>query len=422
MLKKRLLGAALAVAMVGSLSPTAYARSGSPDVVIEWNQLLQTWVPGTLGLQTPKYFAMLHVAIFDAINSIERGYSPYYTKVSVQASASSEAAAAQAAHDVLVALIPSATSAFDTALANRLAGIPEPSKSQGIQAGTQVAMDVLNWRTNDGWEVPPPAYVLPPLPGLWQPTPPGNLAATFTQFPGVKPFALLTPTQFLPPRQPELTSEQYAKDVNEVKEIGSVSSTTRTPEQTQLALLWAGVISRTGLFAIWNNIARDAAIGQGSDLIETARMYVLLNVSINDGLQTSYSSKFTYGLWRPVTAIRRAAEDLNPATEPDTGWLPLLITPPYPSHAGNMACVGASAATALALNFGTDDIPVTAKWLGNATNPDVSVDFDGFWAVAVSQALSRVHGGIHYTFEETASQQACPKVAMFVYKNYMRPR
>ena len=142
---------------------------------------------------------------------------------------------------------------------------------------------------------------------------------------------------------------------------------------------------------------------------------------INDGLQTSHTSKFVYALWRPVTAIPKADEDLNPLTMADPTWMPLLTTPTYPSHAGNMACVGASAARALANVFGTNDIAITARWLGTAGNPDVSRNYPGFWQLAVDQALSRIYGGIHFTFENEASQESCPKVADYVFDNYMTP-
>ena len=413
---KRIVAAAILTAM--AVSPAA---ADDRAVVIEWNQLLQSTAPGTLGLQGPRYFAMLHIAMFDAVNSIERTYVQYVVKVDDSQGASSEAAAAQAAHDVLSALIPGSRSVYDAALAARLATIPPGLAQQGSAVGAKVAQLVLAWRQNDGWATPPPAYVLPPFTGLWQPTPPANAAAAFTQFPKVKPFATLSATQFLHEVPPTLTSTRYATDFNEVKEIGAVGSLTRTDDQTLVARLWAGVVTPTSLFMLWNNVARDAAESQGLGLIETARIFVLLNVSINDGLQTSHTGKFIYGLWRPVTAIRRAGEDLNPLTDADPAWLPLITTPAYPSYPGNMACVGASAATALALGLGNNDIPITAVWR-NLTGPDYVRHYSGFWQIAAEQANARVYGGIHYRFDNEASQEACPKVAGFVYANYMRPR
>ena len=143
---------------------------------------------------------------------------------------------------------------------------------------------------------------------------------------------------------------------------------------------------------------------------------------IDDGLQTSHTSKFVYGLWRPVTAIRRADEDLNSLTDPDTSWTPLLTTPPYPSHAGNQACVGASAARALALFHGRDAVPFNAAWTGSGGNPDVTRAYSGFWQMAEDQANSRVYGGIHFSFENEASQETCVRVPEFVFAHFMRQR
>jgi hypothetical protein len=149
---------------------------------------------------------------------------------------------------------------------------------------------------------------------------------------------------------------------------------------------------------------------------------VLVNVAINDSVQTSHTSKFVYQLWRPVTAIRRADEDFNLATDADPGWSPLITTPTYPSYAGNMASVGAGAATALRLALGTDDVPVTVLWLGSTGQPDVTRNFAGFWELAQTQADSRVHGGIHYRFDNVAGQQSAIKVATFVFNNFMLSR
>jgi hypothetical protein len=295
--------------------------------------------------------------------------------------------------------------------------------------GARVAREILEWRANDGWAAVLPPYVLPPFPGLWQPTPPNNPVATFTDLQSVAPMALLTATQFLPPPPPTLTSEQYAADFNEVARLGKSDSADRTAEQTATARLWHGVaasgaagVTASNLWQIWNNIARDLARDRGLSLVETARFFALVNVSMHDGIQTAQTSKFVYRLWRPVTAIRNADVDLNDATDSDPTWLPLLITPPYPSYAGNMSTVGASAATTLALLFGTNDIPIAATWRQSDGQPDVTHYFDGFWQAAEEQAISRVYGGIHFQFDEEAGQGIGRKVGEFVFKNFMTPR
>jgi hypothetical protein len=394
---------------------------GDREVVIEWNGLLEGTVPNSAGVTLPRYYAMMHIAMFDAVNSIEGGYTPYRTKVHAPRAASSEAAAAQAARDVLVALLPAGQATFDTALQARLASI-NPARAQlGAQVGREVAQKILEWRANDGWATPQ-SYTPPPLPGIWRPTPPNFPTAGFVQAGDAKPFGLPTPYYYLPRRPPELDSQEYADAVNDIMAIGGVNSTVRTAEQTQLARAWASVNYRQQWSAIWNNVTRDTARTKELDLIETARLFALLNATIQDSVQTSQASKFVYQLWRPVTAIQKADEDMNPATTADPSWMPLLTTPPYPSYAGNMACIGAGASTLLAQFFGTNDIPVTARWTGINGNADVAMSYPGFWQLGEAQAVSREYGGIHFHFDTTASQEACPKVARYVFANYARPK
>ena len=413
------------LALVPAAAVNAHDRwSGQrdPEVVIEWNQLLTDTVPASVGLQSVRYYSMLHVAMFDAVNSIEADYGRFHTRIEAARGASADAAAAQAARDVLTALIPSQQATFDAALEARLARIPAGSAAQGRAVGQEVARRIIAWRTNDGWSSTPPPFVLPNLPGLWQPTPPANAPAAFTQFPSVRPFALLTATQFLPRRFPELPSERYASDFNEVKELGSATSATRNADETLLARAWAGIGYQSNPFTIWFRIGRDTARASRLSLVETARLFAGLSVAINDGLQTSYSSKLVYGFWRPVTAVRRADEDLNAATTADPGWLPLLPTPPYPSHSGNVACVSAAAARVLQRVYGRDDVAFSVTWTGIAPTPEYRRNYTGFWQAALDGARSRIVGGIHFTFESEASQEACPLVANWIFDFYMRPK
>lgn len=412
----------LAVAALIVIQPAqAHGSYDNPDVIIEWNQLLQANIPSTAGLLTPRYYAMMHIAMFDAANSVEEAYRPYHARVPSSRGASAEAAAAQAAHDVLAALIPAGKATFDTALQARLASIPSWRATQGMLVGRKVAQKILAWRENDGSNAPAPQYVLPALPGLWQPTLPAFQPPSFPQFGSVIPFGLLTSTQYLPKAPPTLTSAAYAADLDEVKRLGSATSTERTAEQTQLARLFAPQGYRTQHWAVWNNVARDAAQAQRWSLVETARLFAWVNASIHDGVQTSHTSKFIYGLWRPITAIQRADEDLNDATTADSSWLPLISTPPYPSHSSNQTCVGTSAARALARAFGTDEMSFVVTWSGIAPNADVSRSYTRFSQLATDQARSRVYAGIHFTFELTASEESCRKVADYVFEHYMRP-
>jgi hypothetical protein len=410
-----------------ALIPLAHAgnsptyRDNDPFVVTEWNTIAEGAIPASAGVTLPRTYAMMHIAMFDAVNSIEGGYTAYVVRVPAWHGASSEAAAAQAAHDVLTALLPAGAAGYDAALAARLANIHPLRAQLGVKVGREVAKKIVEWRSTDGWSTPQ-TFTPPALPGVWQPTPPAFAAAGFVQAGDARPFGLPTPYYYLPRRPPSLNSQEYADAVNEIKAIGGVTSTVRTAEQTLQARLWASVGYKDLWSGVWNQVTRSMAESRHLSLIESARLFALVNATMQDGVQTAQASKFVYQLWRPVHAIQRAGEDLNPMTDADPTWMPLLTTPPYPSYAGNMACIGASTARALSLFFGTNDLPFTVQWTGLNGNADVARPFTGFWQLAEHQAASREYGGIHYHFDSTASQEVCPKVAGYIFGNYMRPK
>jgi len=399
----------------------AFRDREDPAVVREWNELAEATIPASAGPTLPRPYAMMHIAMFDAVNSIEGGYTAYRVRLPAPRLASSEAAAAQAAHDVMSSLYPANAAKFDAALGARLATIHPLRAQLGAQVGKEVARKILEWRATDGWATPQ-TFTPPALPGIWQPTPPNFPAAAFVQAGDAKPFALPTPYYYLPRRPPALNSQEYADALNEIKAIGGATSTVRTEEQTLSARLWASVGYKENWGGVWNGVARTLSMSRKLSLIESTRMFALLNVSMMDGLQTAQASKFVYQTWRPVHAIQRAGEDLNPATDADPSWMPLLTTPPYPTYAGNMACIGASSARALALYFGTNDILVSYQWSSTDGVNFVARGFNGFWQLAEHQAASREYGGIHFHFDTTASQEVCPKVAGYVFANYMRPK
>ena len=422
MQKTTILRATLALAIVAATGHDVAANDSRADIVLEWNQLLQNTLPPPGNPLTPRFYAMMHIAMFDAINAIERDFEPYRVRLRSQTSGSPDAAAAQAAHDVLVALNPSAVSTYDAALAAQLGKQPSGYVRRGAEIGAHVAREILSWRENDGWVVSAfPPFTEPPLPGRWQPTPPANAAAAFTHLQQATPMALLSATQFLPSPPPSLTSARYAADLNELKLLGKSDSSARTDEQTSIARLWSGVGTTTGFFSVWNNVARDVVLGRQLSLVKAARVFVLVNVSIHDAIQTTQASKFVYGMWRPVTAIRAADADLNPETDSDSTWLPLINTPPYPSYAGNLATIGASAARVLQLVCGTNDVPLAVTWR-HPSAPDVTRHFAGFWEAAEEEAMARIYGGVHYRSDQDAGQEVGRSVAEFVFANVMRPR
>jgi hypothetical protein len=416
----------LAVVLATSLGLAHSARAQSAaDTVVEWNRILLTAlaVPGanppTVFITRP--IAMMHVAMFDALNSLDPQYDFYATRAAAPSGASQVAAAAQAAHDVLVALLPTQRASFDAALSAALAPIPATAASDGSLVGAAAARAILDLRANDGWSQTPPPYLLPDLAGYWQPTPPANAAAAFTHYPYVRGFIVSDARQLLVEPPPALTSSRYAADFNEVKAIGSATSATRTAVETQTAQLWAAVGTTTNANAAWNIALQDLTRTRGLTGLEAARMFALANMAAHDALLVSFTGKYTYGLWRPVTAIRGADRDGNAATEPDGTWSSLIVSPPYPTYPGNMACLGASQAQVLTRFFGRDNIPVSITW-AVAGGTGITRSYNGFRQIADEEARSRILGGIHFTFDTLASFGVCVPLGDYTVSNYLRPR
>src|SRR6476620_4145948 len=306
------------------------------NAVIEWNRTLLAIVrtPGAqpATIHSTRNFAILHAAVYDAINNIEPRFTPYLVRLpDVPRSASKIAAADQAAHDVLVSLYPAFQASLDTKLQQDFAQLPDNErKAQGAAVGQAVAAQLLAARSADGADVTPPPYVPGTQPGDYQLTPPNFAPADFTQWPQVTPFALARADVFRPGRPPALTSDRYTEVFNEVKSLGLIDSTTRTAEQTQIGMFWNGNIQD-----FWNEIAQTAVIAADLNLGQSARLFALLNISLADTTIAFFDAKYAYNFWRPVTAIRLAATDGNPQTDPDPTWLPLgTKTAPDPSYPG----------------------------------------------------------------------------------------
>ena len=411
------------VVLIGLVFPSA-VHAQVLETVIEWNRLCQTTVAGT---PTPTVFftrayAMSAIAVFDALNSIERVYQPYLVEVTASPDASRDAAVAQAAHDVLVALYPGSQATLDAALASTLSRVSGAGAAEGVRVGAEVARAVVDARRHDGWDRQPTPYMLPRLPGYYQVTPPQNATVTFTHYPDVQPFVVADHLRALSAAPPALTSEHYAADFNEVKALGSATSTTRTAEQTSIAQRWAAIGTSTQFQMVWNDVLRDLARRTNMSALDAARGYALLGMTMHDGLLVSFNGKFLYGLWRPVTAIREAATDGNPATEPDPNWLSLIPNPPYPTYPGNMTCMGAVASRTMQRVFGRDDVPFSVTWVGTGGAANITRPFNGFREMANEQARSRVYGGIHFEFDQLASFGSCIPIADYAFDNYMRSR
>lgn len=307
------------------LAPLAIPRVAPADVVTDWNK---TMVDALLVAHTPpqpgtRVGAIVQTAVFDAVNGIKGRYTQFHPEVvgaTAPRCASARAAAVGAAYTALVALFPAQKATFDAQLQ---ATLPEFSdddgdsnaRARGFAWGETVANAILAWRSNDGFNAVLPPYVVGPLPA-WQPTPPAFAPPVFRQFATMTPWAMTSPSQFLPPPPPALTSARYTADFNEVEAIGNAA--TATPENVATARFWNGQFDTVA--TMWNRAADALVADQHAKLVDNARRFALLNVSMADAVIAVWNAKNTYNAWRPITAIQHADIDGNPATTSDPGW------------------------------------------------------------------------------------------------------
>jgi membrane-associated phospholipid phosphatase len=408
-------------ASIATTAATSVAGSApSVNPVIEWNKTLLVIVR-TAGAQpstihSTRSFAILHAAIFDAVNNINGSFAPYLVHLTdVSPRASQPAAADQAAHDVLVSLYSTFQSTLDTELQQDLAQIPDgKNKTDGIAVGQNVAAQILAFRSNDGSGVNPPPYKTRKKPGFYQLTPPDFSAADFTHWPDVTPFAIIRPDDFLPGPPPELTSDEYTRVFNEVKSLGEIDSKTRTQEQTLIGQFWNGKIQN-----YWNEIAQTAASAQNLNLENSARLFALLNISLADSTIAFFEAKYVYQTWRPVTAVEKAGTDGNPKTRPDHDWLPLTTkTAPDPSYPGAHSAISFAGAEVLKSILGDRfTFDVTSESLQG-----VKRHFTSFSAAAQEAGLSRIYAGQHFRTDHMAGKGLGTKVAESIVDTILLPK
>jgi hypothetical protein len=389
--------------------------------VVQWNRTLLGIVrtPGAqpATIHPTRSFAIMHAAIYDAVNAIDRTHRPYLVRLSgVSRDASQEAAAAAAAHDVLVALYPAPAfkTALDAQLQQSLAQIPDGNdKTEGVRIGQTVAGRILALRSNDGSNAQPIHYVFGTAPGDYQSTPPNFPAQPqFTHWSRVTPFALERASQFRPGPPPALTSDTYSDAFNQIKSLGIVNSTTATADEALTGRFWNGAIQN-----YWNEIAQTASLAHGLTTAQNARLFALLNLSFADDVIAFYDAKYTYNFWRPVTAIRAADAGTNPETVADPNWLPEVgKTAPDPSYPGAHAVISAAGAEVLISFFERDhsEFNVTSEVLKG-----VERSFTSFSAAAEEATLSRIFGGQHFRFDLTTGQRLGREVADFVVDNFL---
>jgi hypothetical protein len=394
------------------------------DTVLEWNEVAvqATRVARLSPNAQTRALAMVHGAVFDAVNGIEGGYAPYLVTRRAPIWASEEAAAAVAAHDVLVGLLPAQQATLDAALVSSLAAVADgPAETAGVAYGKLVAGRMLAERADDG-STDVVTYVPGTGPDDWQPTPPAFAPAALPQWATVEPFGINSPDQFRADPPPSLDSPAFTQAFNQIKAIGAANSTTRTAEQTDIARFWAGPSGTVQPPGHWNSIARSVAGAQGNSLAQNARMMALLNIGMADALITAWDSKFEYSFVRPVTAIRNADNDGNPDTAADPAWSPLLTTPGHPSYMAAHSSLSATAATVLAEFYGNDAITFTSSAEISAGGPVITRSFNSFSQAAQEAGASRIYGGIHWAFDNQAGLKAGSSVGEFVADNLLRPR
>jgi len=383
------------------------------DVVTEWNNAALDAIRNghTPPPSASRSLAILHASIYDAVNGIARTHEPYLVQSAVPASASREAATSTAAHGALVSLFPAAAPSFDALHAAILAAIPDgPQKTAGIVWGEFVANQILVARANDDSDaiVPPPGGSGP---GVWVPTPPAFLPYLLPQWGFVAPFGMSSSSQFRPPGPPSLDSERYAADYNEVKELGAAVGSTRTEDQTQIALFWDDAAGTETPPGHWNSIAQIIGAAQGNTLEENARLFALLNIAMADAAICAWDAKYTFHFWRPVTAIAFA--------EPELNWASFIVTPPFPDYVSGHSTFSGAAATVLALFYGTEDLPFT---IGSDFLPGVYRSFPTCLDAAEEAAVSRLYGGIHFRSANEDGLQAGINIGEWAATHYLQPK
>jgi len=390
----------------------------SADMVIRWNSVLLDAVRAVQPAPPAgsRAMAIVSLAVYDAVNSIEGKYATYLTKVATSMATSKEAAVAQAAYRTLWALFPTYQATLDAELATSLGMVAAgPGKTAGITLGNTVATAILNLRSTDGSATVVP-YTPGANPGDWQPTPSAHAPALLPQWPLVKPFAMTKGSQYRPAAPPKLNSVAYATDFNEVLSLGSATSATRTADQTDIAKFWAGSGGTATPPGQWNMIAQAAAESRCLSINENARMFGLLNMALADAAITSWDAKYTFKMWRPVTAIRNADLDGNAATNKDAAWTSFLATPNHSTYTSGHSTFSGAGAAVLGAFFGTDQVPFVLK----SEVPGVADrGFSGFKHAAAEAGMSRIYGGIHFSFDNVEGLKAGEKVGQLVANSFL---
>jgi hypothetical protein len=386
------------------------------DVVSDWNETAESIFVTKSDIAAINY-ALVHLAIYDAVNAIERRHKHTVYAVhptSTTTGASQLAAAASAAYTILSQLYPDQAALLDQAYANSLVGIRDgTAKTRGIAVGEEVAMGLLELRQNDGRNAIFGSYTFTYDPGDYMATPPGFPSPIAPALGNVKPFALKRASQFRAEGPPDLTSSKYWVEFREVKALGSATSTVRTPEQTETAMFYF-----EGPTTFWTRNYRTFIRGQGLSINDEARLYAMLSTAYADALIGCWDSKYYYNAWRPVSAIQNADIDRNPSTVADPNWEPLGGTPPHPEYPSAHACNTSAMNTVLGEFYGTRNIPMTLTSLIPDAHPR---HFDDLNQQLYEVVGARIWAGFHFRSANVAGVDLGSKVGTYIANNYFLP-
>jgi PAP2 superfamily len=398
--------------VVPAVIVTALAGPASADVMTDWNEKAVAFVTKRTMLppQVERVVASMHVAMFDAINSIERRYTPYLAQLATAKEASKQAAAAAAGGTVLAALLANGGKDVTPALTEYLAALPAGAdKTAGIALGEAVAAKVLGARANDG-SAAPDAYRPKARPGVYVPTP----ITASSMWPNVTPFAMTGPAQFRPQPPILLTGDEWARDYNEIKQLGGNKSPQRSARQTEDARFWL----MTGPVSYYPMV-RQLVAAKNMDLVDSARFMALASTAAADAYIAVFDAKYHYDFWRPITAIRNGDADDNPATERDATWQPIANTPMHPEYSCAHCISSAAIASVIESTLGSADIPEVV--MTSPTAPGVTHRWTNVWAYADEVAMARIYAGFHYRFSARVGQDMGRRIGQHVVKIILQP-
>lgn len=390
---------ALAVALASSLGATCVRA----DVIAPWSVQADTIGADKQLVNVPnaRGQTMMHLAIFEAVNAVERRYRPYRLDLSAPGGASKEAAAASAAYDVLLVLHPDQKAALEALRASSLAAVPDSdAKAQGIELGRQAAAGIVALRAGDGIGAAE-AYRPHAVPGVYVPT---AIPIELTSG-NVTPFAMRSGAQFRPGPPPALTSATWTRDLNEIREFGARNSAKRSAEQTEIARFWFQTGPRT-----YNPIVRQLVQARQLDLVDAARLYSFAAMAAHDAFVAVFDAKYAYDLWRPITAIRNADLTANAATPREAGWLPLGATPMHPEYPCAHCIVSSAVATVLQAAVGNEvDFTLTSP-----TAPGVTRRWTRLQHYSDEVSNARIYAGFHYRFSTEVAKDMGRKIGEWV--------